>query len=57
LRKLFTIVYGELFGKIKDGVKNEQWFCVVLVFVGVWIGEQDKGGEKGGEKKAAEVAG
>ena len=60
LRKLFTIVYGELFGTIKDGIKMEQWFCVVLVFVGVYVGEQDKGKEAhgggGGAAAAAAVA-
>ncbi len=50
LRKLFTIVYGEIFSAKKDGVNMEQWFCVVLVFVGVWIGEQDKEKDKGAKE-------
>jgi UDP-galactose transporter B1 len=55
LRKLFTIVYGELFGTVKDGIRMEQWFCVVLVFIGVYIGDQDKG--KGAHGKEAPVKG
>ena len=62
LRKLFTIVYTEVVNPKPGsaGLIMNQWLCVLLVFVGLYIGEQDKGdhGKKQGEEaqKAAAPA-
>ena len=50
VRKLFTLVYIDLFSKTGK-LSMYQWACVLLVFVGVYIGELD-GGKHGGAAHA-----